>query len=249
MKSTGFWVHSYGNPFLKIMRIATWNVQRPKAKGWKRNPITIETINSINADIWILTETQESIQPNSLAYSKTTTYYAEQESCATIWSRYPIISQRPTCDPFFTICLELETPLGNCLVYGTIITYAHDGTQSGAKLWEKHYEAIEAQAQDWKMLAQEGLPLILAGDFNETLHPPHNYGTKRGRTALLQALEDGQLQAVTAREPIGRAIDHICMSRHWQERLQPLDSKNQFQGYKEDGKAVSDHQGLFIDLQ
>jgi endonuclease/exonuclease/phosphatase family metal-dependent hydrolase len=230
------------------MRIATWNLRRPKANGWKYNPTIGKALEEIKADIWILTETQAMIQPVDRPYSATTTHYANEESYATIWSRYPIVRVHETYDALFSVCVELETSLGNCLVYGTIITYAHDGTQSGAKLWEKHYAAIAAQSQDWQKLAQTGLPLIVAGDFNETLHGKHDYGTKQGRDQLLKALKSSELEAVTAKSPIGYAIDHICVSQPWCERIAPLKEANQFQPTTEDGKPVSDHQGLWIDL-
>jgi endonuclease/exonuclease/phosphatase family metal-dependent hydrolase len=231
------------------MKIATWNLRRPKASGWKYNPTIIKTLEEINADIWILTETQATIQPVACPHLATTTYYANEESYATIWSRYPIVYTHATCDPRLSVCVELETPLGHCLVYGTIITYAHEGTQSGAKLWENHYAAIAAQSQDWQKLAQTGLPLIVAGDFNETLHGKHSYGTQRGRTQLLEALQDCQLKPVTADNSIGHAIDHICLSQHWLDQLQPLTKNNQFQRHTNDKKPVSDHDGLWIDLQ
>jgi len=47
----------------EIFRIATWNLERPKLNGWKKNPLIQEKINEIDADIWILTETNASIAP------------------------------------------------------------------------------------------------------------------------------------------------------------------------------------------
>ena len=43
------------------MKIATWNLQRPTKFGRKTNPI-IETLKSLNADILVLTETNDCIQ-------------------------------------------------------------------------------------------------------------------------------------------------------------------------------------------
>jgi Endonuclease/Exonuclease/phosphatase family len=241
-------MHNSQSESQNLMRIATWNLRRPKAKGWKYNPTIVETLECVNADIWILTETQVMIQPPNCSYSATTNHYANVESYAAIWSRYPIVDKYATCDPSLSVCVELETPLGNCLVYGTIITYAHDGTQSGARLWEKHYAAITAQSQDWQELARIGLPLIVAGDFNETLHGKHSYGTKQGRAQLLEALKSSGLEAITAQPPIGYAIDHICVSEHWRKAILPLTEKNQFNGKTLDGKPVSDHHGIWINL-
>jgi hypothetical protein len=63
-----------------------------------------------------------------------------------IWSRYPVVQQIETCTPELAACCEIETPLGLSIVYGTVLP---DGT---AKSWQPHYDAIEAQRQDWKRL-------------------------------------------------------------------------------------------------
>lgn len=47
------------------LRIATWNIERPKLNGWKRNPKIAEKIREIDADVWILTETNAAIVPTS----------------------------------------------------------------------------------------------------------------------------------------------------------------------------------------
>jgi hypothetical protein len=42
-------------------RIATWNLERPKQNGWVKNQRRLNKIHEINADAWVLTETNTAI--------------------------------------------------------------------------------------------------------------------------------------------------------------------------------------------
>ena len=76
------------------IRIATWNLARPKEKGWTKNQRCLNKINEINADLWVLTETNSAICPNSnYAVQKSHPiegYHRTGEHLATIWSRWKI---------------------------------------------------------------------------------------------------------------------------------------------------------------
>ncbi|MEW6497557.1 MAG: endonuclease/exonuclease/phosphatase family protein [Cyanobacteriota bacterium] len=173
------------------MKIATWNLERPKLKGWKKNPKIQEQIDEIKADIWILTETNSVIHPENdssspnnyeeIATPPISDYHNPGENCSTIWSRYPIKRTFLTFDHSMAVCAEILSPLGNFLVYGTIITWANDKGPTGtSRKWQEHYKSIASHAQDWAKLNQ-GLPLCVAGDFNQTLSGPTGYGTRQGR--------------------------------------------------------------------
>ena len=229
------------------MRIATWNLERPKRGGWKKNPIIQKQIDKINADIWILTETNSIIHPRStymgIATSSISGYHHPGENCSTIWSRYPIGRTFPTFHPSIAVCAEILSPLGNLLVYGTIITWANDrGATGTAKKWQEHYKSIISHGDDWAKLNQ-GLAWCVAGDFNETLSGATGYGTKQGRQMLNQELQRNHLTCVTDR--IEYNIDHICLSPDWAKRVKQV---NTWQGFTLDGKPVSDHYGVYIDL-
>lgn len=45
------------------MRIAPWNIERPKNAGSARSRRILDKICDIDADIWILTETHDAICP------------------------------------------------------------------------------------------------------------------------------------------------------------------------------------------
>jgi len=230
----------------KSLRIATWNLERPRLRGWKKNPIIQEHINEIKADLWILTETNSAINPGTCysgVASSPVSYHTPGEICSTIWSRYPIEKPFPTFDPSRAVCAEIRSPIGNFLVYGTIITWANDKGPTGtSKKWQEHYKAIASHGQDWAKLNQ-ALPLCVAGDFNQTLSGSIGYGTHQGRKLLSQELQQNNLVCVT--DKIEHNIDHICLSADWAKRVNQVDT---WQGFTPDGKPVSDHQGVYVDL-
>ncbi|WP_179228297.1 endonuclease/exonuclease/phosphatase family protein [Leptolyngbya ohadii] len=233
------------------LKIATWNVNRPKQGGWKNNPTILTKIREVAADIWILTETNCVISPGE-SYQSIATQpdpsHSAGENCTTIWSHYPIKQTLATKDSQIAVCAEVD--LGNSidplLVYGTIITWAHDGVLSKeATMWQRHYESIAWHSEDWAKLSQD-VPFCVAGDFNEALSEPYCYGTQQGRTLLNEALERSNLVCVTAGSELGYNIDHICLSADWAGRVMDVEK---WQAFREDGKPVSDHCGITVTLK
>jgi endonuclease/exonuclease/phosphatase family metal-dependent hydrolase len=235
------------------LRIATWNLDRPRTNGWQKNPAILQKLRDINADIWVLTETNHAIALKNTHQGIPSqdyppgSYYRPGENCTTIWSRYPVKQQIPTAEPFTAVCAEIQSPLGNLIVYGTIITWAADGVrEKEAKMWQRHYESIHWHGKNWATLRNSELPFCVAGDFNECLHKPFRYGTPEGRALLEQQLQRSNLVCVTASDEIGYNIDHICLSTDWSKRVTQV---KQWQGYyKEGSKPVSDHFGIYVDL-
>ena len=101
------------------LRIATWNMERPKLNVHAKNSRRLEKIREIDADLWILTETSSAIALDgyaSLASESQPGYHSTGESFATIWSRWPIRRRIPTFDSFFAVCgqwlsLEPSSPM------------------------------------------------------------------------------------------------------------------------------------------
>ncbi|GAB1537532.1 hypothetical protein NUACC21_01770 [Scytonema sp. NUACC21] len=150
-----------------------------------------------------------------------------------------------THDPWTGVCAEILTPIESLLVDGTIITYAHDDVLNGkAKIWQRHYESIQSHSRDWKKL-NKLLPLCVAGDFNEALNQPFSYGTLKGRDMLNNGLQQSNLVCVTANDEIGYNIDRICLSSTWAKRVKNV---NKWQGSNTNGKPLSDHFGVCVDL-
>ena len=108
---------------MEILRIATWNVERLKHK---RKLEKIKNIcNDLNADIFVLTETDAQIKLKHKNYFQTSqldkNFYKPTENRVTIFTNYNPVKIYRTFDKFTAICVELETEFGNLLVYGTII--------------------------------------------------------------------------------------------------------------------------------
>lgn len=47
------------------LRIATWNIERPRTGRSEKINALVARMKSVDADIWILTETQEDVSPGS----------------------------------------------------------------------------------------------------------------------------------------------------------------------------------------
>ncbi len=106
------------------MKIATWNIERLKHRN--KLPQIVSVIEKIDADILILTETDERIQLKNYPFQISTSVlptkdYASTERRVKIYSKFQIIGQVETFDNATSCCVELETAFGNLIVYGTII--------------------------------------------------------------------------------------------------------------------------------
>lgn len=108
------------------MKIATWNIERLKHS--KRSNEILSICNDLGADVLVLTETDEPIMPN-YNYSILTEpldgnggiLYKPTERRVSICTNYPCVHKYPTYDEKTSLCIELATPYGPLIVYGTII--------------------------------------------------------------------------------------------------------------------------------
>lgn len=263
------------NEVSSYIRIANWNLERPKANGWKRNPLIQEKIREIDADIWILTETNAVIVPESkrdplagyvpLASLPDTLHslgeYSRGENCTTIWSRYGIKRSVKTFDPDTAVCAEIDTPLGLMLVYGTILTYHGDkGPKSNSKPWVEHDKEIGRHGDDWHQI--QGLfpstPLIVAGDFNQTRDGSRAYCSPKGIDLLNEQLRRNNLSCLTD-EDFG-ASGKLTVSpwsktgvRHNIDHICVTEGRFKVQqvgawDHFSGTQKLSDHNGVFVDL-
>jgi endonuclease/exonuclease/phosphatase family metal-dependent hydrolase len=228
---------------MPTMKIATWNVERPRRKSGK-NATIIEVLRGIDADILILTETNSAIHPSGYRfYSPTNSLvghgseksgpYYDGENRATVWSRYPATRTYETYDPFSSICVGLETPLGELIVYGTVIgCYGRGGPE-----FEKD---IKEQTADWRRLSAAG-NLCIAGDFN-TAFANSPYFTKEGRQQLIDCFDDLNLNLLTGKE--SEIVDHVAISQSFLDfgALKPV------VGSSSKDKRLSDHVAVWVTL-
>jgi hypothetical protein len=172
---------------------------------------------AIAADVWVLTETRASIAPESGMYGVSTPPHPERrpdpdERWVSIWSRWPLRATGIDPDPSGSVSALVERPDGPLLIYGTVLPWANERGEDGrARMWEVHHREIERQGEEWRELRRRfpGVPLIVAGDFNQDRDGSGWYGTSKGRRLLTDALGRASLVCVTAVDVVaeGRVVD------------------------------------------
>ena len=188
------------------MKIATWNLERP-SKTSRHNQAIIECLEKIDADILILTETNEIIdfagKYNCFHTSKLEeTYYKEGERRVSIYSKFNAVQYFKTFRSDTSICVKFNTPIGELAVYGTVIGIHGNRRKS-------FIDNLDKQLSDFGKIAKSG-NLCIAGDLNISFSDNYYY-TKDGRQKLNSSFEELNLINLTAVIP--QNIDHIIMSR------------------------------------
>jgi endonuclease/exonuclease/phosphatase family metal-dependent hydrolase len=243
------------------VRIATWNLERPSLRSWKRLPRQRARMAEVDADIWVLTETRASIAPDEghvglHAPPHLLRRSDEDERWVSIWSRWPVRPTDMPPDPRGAVSAIVDAPDGPLVVYGTVLPWANDkGDDGDASMWQLHYEQIERQGQEWVNLRQRhpDLPLVVAGDFNQDRDGSGWYGTHHGRQLLSEALEAAGLTCATAEDVVAAGklheshlIDHIAICSHWADSTDIQLSC--WEHVDVDGARLSDHPTVAIDI-
>jgi len=222
-----------------------------------------EVFDVVRADIWILTESRTTLSPAAdylglhssphLARRKD-----QDERWVSIWSRWPIrlVDEKPT--PWSVTGIS-ESPIGPLLIRGLVLPYHAEPDPSGGptRRWAEFSRELEVQAEDWSRLRGRypEMPLVIAGDFNQSLDGSSYYGTAPTRKALTAALEASGLRCLTTEDVVGAGklvknhlIDHVCVSAG----LEVLGDIACWEGWVEssDGTrtTMSDHPGVAVQL-
>jgi hypothetical protein len=244
------------------MRIATWNVERPKPGGWKIAPAQRRRMAAVNADIWVLTETHVDHIPGDNFTQLHTPPLVERrpidERWVGIWSRHPMT---PITDPppraRGTLAVLAGTPAGDIVVYGCVIPWANEPTFADgnpAKMWEAHAETIEQVDHDLTMIRQHhpSVPVVLAGDFNQDRDGSGWYGTHTVRRQLTGVLDRHDLASPTAIDVVAAGllrshhlVDHICISTSLAADVEV----RCWETVDDDGVRLSDHPTVAVDLR
>lgn len=217
------------------MKIATWNVERLKHKK-DLDKIT-QVLEKVHADILVLTETDQQITldyPFSFSTPPLSEldahYYKSTENRITIYSKFPATAQYSTYDQYTSLCVALETPWGNLLVYGTIMGILGNRQKS-------FQIAVEKQMADIQALSILGKSICVIGDYNCSFSDNY-YFTNQGRNTISEAFLCSKIKILTSDAP--ECIDHIAISsdflpeKQWQVEEWNLDKK------------LSDHKGIEI---
>ena len=183
---------------------------------------------SIDSDIWFLTETHQALTPHHGYYSHFTGTPDREsepgEKWSAIWSKWPIEPlEGSVSDPARSVAGRIkESEFGELILYGTVLPWNTDPRAKEVGSFAVFAQAIEIHKSDWLKIKQDfpKATLIVAGDFNQSLVENHHYGSKEKRVILENALRDGDLLVLTGgpNDPINRDsspranIDHICIA-------------------------------------
>src|ERR1019366_3225579 len=230
----------------------------------RKNPYILKRIRAVDADIWVLTETNAAIDlsgtHNAVVSASVATLHKAGENWTTIWSRYPITSQPKPYGPSIAVCAESDITGKPWLVYGTVLPWHSDKGQSGtAPGWTEHYRVIPLQGKDWNLMraAFPSHRFCVAGDLNQSrdgLVWPWGreyYGTKKGRALLTDELNIAGIKCVTEANLFSKglktrsSIDHVCVDLDSARRIKAVRAWEAGCG---NGKPLSDHNGIYADL-
>ncbi len=259
-------VQNNGRPLGKIykLKIATWNLDHASNSS-RPVPAQIELLEMIGADILVLTETCERVDLHEHKYMCATPHRKNRygKYWSTIWSKWKISHQIDCHDNETAVCVQIATPSGHLIVYGTILTWKNDpGTDPRRRspAWAEHDKSIVDHGNDWRAIQDNypGIPFIVAGDFNQTRDGSRAYCSPNGLQLLDEQLERNALVAITDEDfgangklspdpKKGRYrhnVDHICITESCLQ-VEHVGSWNHFTGSTE----LSDHNGVFADLK
>lgn len=220
------------------VKLATWNLRRPSPNSPARCAAITDWITRVNADVWVLTETDDSISPgpefSSVSTAATDRPGRPSERWTTIWCRWPIERLAETSDPARAVAARIQPPIGPPLVvYGTVLPWLGSPWQDHPSARGLAFSAaLAAQRSDWDELRQKfpEADLCVLGDLNQDLSRRHYYGSALGHRALRAALSSVALTPLTADpndpvrslDPIRASIDHICVPATSTRMTNPL---------------------------
>lgn len=218
------------------MRIATWNVERLKHKNELDR--ILECCRETQADILVLTETDSRI---SLPYQyclKTPPakevcpeLYRYTENRVSLYTKYKCSGIYATYDKYTALCAELETELGNLIVYGTIM-----GVFGNREI--SYGQDLQKQIEDIRRLSELGRICVI-GDYNCSFSDDYYY-TKKGRELLRRCLKENKISVLTAER--SECIDHIAVSEDF---VANTDVTVEEWNYD---KTLSDHKGIVVSM-
>jgi exonuclease III len=226
------------------MKIATWNLERPKTSS-RKNESILEKLKGIDADILILTETNKCIDlepeyagfPSKELMPSKVCAYTKGENRTTIWSKKKFRKTREiqTCDSSTSVCVGFQTENGELLVYGTVIGIVGHPSQN-----------VDEQIDDWRRIVKSGAEsLCIAGDFNVQFSRLDNF-TKKSKDKIIVCLSELSVTNLTCN--IAENIDHIAVSNQFLKNAPHSETHLWNLEKKAHVPRLSDHIGVAVRL-
>lgn len=219
------------------MKIATWNLQRLEKN---KNNLVLEKLFEIDADIFILTETNTAIQLDNYNCISTellpmhfdNTLYNPGEARVSILTKYNFSTQHITYDTFTTVCTDIETPLGVLTIYGSVVGIFGNRQP-------RFDNDLHSQLRDLEDLIIDK-QICFAGDLNTTF-AGRAWPSNKARQTFMEAFKSYRLTNTTAN--IADTVDHIVLSNDF------LENKHlKIETWNAD-KKLSDHVGHVLTLK
>jgi len=234
--------------------IGTWNVAY--GRGPLVNARRQAVLANYNADVWVLTETHESLTPgddyvafNSDIRTTKTAKVDDRSHWTTVWVRQELVPiARPVrSDPERTVACEINTSKGPLIIFGSVLPWYTDRDRYSYE--EEVGSQILGDAIILPLLS--GARICVAGDFNMNLGGPHYYGSRRNRQILTDALRMAELTVLTdydatkSAKPDYGLIDHVAVSTNFASRRgEPMIIEKRDHA----GHLLSDHHGVVVEL-
>jgi hypothetical protein len=202
------------------VRVATWNLERAAPES-QAGVLQLATIEQAAADAWVFTEAHEALAlPGYETTSSHPMLTIEPARFATIAARS--LRALPLPELPTGVAAIVAANGRDWLVVGVCMPWRHDapalpsgaggGATTGSEQWRAVLACLDSALRRLLALVPHK-PLLLAGDFNQTLEG-YVVGSRQGRTLLADLLSRHALSAYTATEPSSLtgcySIDHIC---------------------------------------
>jgi endonuclease/exonuclease/phosphatase family metal-dependent hydrolase len=239
--------------------IATWNIERPGLGSWKRLPAIRSQISTIAADIWVLTETRKSISPVDGFYGIHSPNHPARredpdERWVSVWSRWPM-RNLIVRESFWSATALVDAEFGQVIIHGIVLPYRNEPNPDGGKMqvWAEFSRELQLQSEDWARLRRDhpGVPMVVAGDLNQSLDGTNWYGSTATARALTVALNDADLQCLTKENVVesgklktDHLVDHVCVSAE----LTAEPHVTCWESVNDDSVRMSDHPGVVVSL-
>lgn len=238
-----------------LLRIATWNLERVSLRSWLKLPRILRQIAAVDADVWVMTESRVGL-PLSDAYPFVVHAPAHasrrpdtDERWVSIWSRYPLADADVVASPWDAVAAVVGSPVGDIVVYGTVLPWSHErDADGGLTLWSVHEAELERQAAEWLDLGARHEAVCIAGDFNQSWRTP-GCGTHHLRERHRAAIAAAGLTCLTEDVIVDGlpVIDHIMLTDAWSQSRSARVAAT-WGRRSDDGVEVTDHSGVAVDL-